>query len=109
MSGHEGWYDGPSSSDDDSLFTPVKQKKKGRFYVPITVQELHEETVRRGTEYKWRKHERRKRREAERRRLEEPLPQKYFSENEEEEEFSDDDDVVCLDRNLAQEQALVLV
>ena len=104
MNAWEGWYDGPSSSDDDSLFTPVKLKKRGRMTVPMTVQELHEETVRRGEEYRWRKLARRKKREEARRKEEEPLPGKYFSENEEEAEFTDDDDFVCLDRDLSMEQ-----
>ena len=104
MNAWEGWYDGPSSSDDDSLFTPVKLKKRGRMTVPMTVQELHEETVRRGEEYRWRKLARRKKREEARQKEEEPLPGKYFSENEEEAEFTDDDDLVCLDRDLSMEQ-----
>ena len=62
-----GWYHGPSSSDDESLFGPMPQG--------LSVAEFHEEFVRRGTLYKEKKQQRRQRREKERLAQEEPPPQ----------------------------------
>ena len=75
-----GWYDGPSSSDDESLFGPMLQG--------LSLADFHDEFVRRGRLYKEKKLERRQRRENERRALEELPTPKYYSDLEEEAEFS---------------------
>ena len=66
----KGWYDGPSSSDDESLFGPLKKN--------MPLGELADELQRRGEEYKQKK-------------MEESPPAKYHSNDEVEEEFKGDD------------------
>ena len=74
-----GWYEGPSSSDDDSLFPPIPEG--------MSPGELQCEMIRRGNLYKIKKAERRERRERERIEREEMIVEKYHSDMEEEAEF----------------------
>ena len=82
----DGWYHGPSSSDDDSLFGPWPHG------TVKDVHALHDEMMFRRDNYRVAKEERRRKRELRQRKLEEILPPKYYSDEESsEDEFVGDD------------------